>query len=80
MMKSKISFRKRAPTGRWLLLGLAICSILFLVGGATFDQPASGFSNLAMIGAFVAVCVGPILLALTLLWGSFTLLRWVWTG
>lgn len=80
MAKSKISFRKRAPTGRWLLLGLAICLVLFLVGGASFDQPTSGLSGLAMIGAFVAICVGPVLLALALLWGSFTLLRWVWTG
>ncbi|ADG11241.1 hypothetical protein B7G68_14290 [Caulobacter segnis] len=80
MAKSKISFRKRTPTGRWLFLGLAICSVLFLVGGATFDQPNTGLSSVAMIGAFVAVCVGPVLLALTLLWGSFTLLRWVWTG
>jgi len=80
MAKGKISFRKRTSMGRWLLLGLLTCCGLFLAGGAMWDQPASGLSNLAVAGAFLAVCVGPILLGLTLLWGSFTLLRWVWTG
>lgn len=80
MARSKFGFRKRASVGPWLFLGLATCAILFLAGGLAVEQPASGLSSLAMIGAFVAVCLGPVLLALTLVWGGLMLLRWVWTG
>lgn len=79
-MARGISFRKRSLGGGWMLLGLAACCVLFLIGGEAWDHPASGLSNVAVMGGFVALCAGSVLLAITLLWGSVAVLRWLWTG
>ena len=79
-MSRGISFRKRSFAGHWLLLGLAACCVLFLIGGEAWDHPTTGLASVAVMGAFLALCVGSILAALTVLWGGFAVLRWLWTG
>jgi hypothetical protein len=66
--------------GGWLALGLLTCGVLFRLGGQAWDQPDNGLATIAMLGAFVAVWVGPALLAVTILWGGFVFLRWFCRG
>lgn len=50
------------------------------MGAQASDHLSGGLSTAAMLGAFVAICVGPVLLAVTVVWGSFAFFRWLWIG
>jgi hypothetical protein len=54
--------------------------MLFVLGAQASDHLSGGLSTAAMLGAFAAVCVGPVLLIVTVLWGSFAFFRWLWIG
>lgn len=79
-MKSRIRARKHPFPGAWLVLGLLTCAALFWMGAQASDHLSGGLSTAAMLGAFVAICVGPVLLAVTVVWGSFAFFRWLWIG
>jgi len=79
-VKGRFSIRKRSHHRTWLALGLLTCAFLFWLGDDAWQAPGDGFSTLALLGAFVAVWVGPALLAVTILWGSFAFFRWLCRG
>ncbi|WP_291872201.1 hypothetical protein [Caulobacter sp.] len=56
------------------------CVVLFVLGAQASQHLSGGLSTAAMLGAFAAVCVGPVLLVVTVLWGSFAFFRWLWIG
>ncbi|KQV57881.1 hypothetical protein ASC70_01275 [Caulobacter sp. Root343] len=79
-MRSRVGVKQRSfPTGLFML-GLLTCGILFWMGGLAADQLSGGLSIVAILAAFVAVCVGPVLLVITVLWGGFAFFRWLWSG
>ncbi len=79
-MKSRVRASRRPFPGAWLVLGLLTCVALFRMGAQASDHLSGGLSTAAMLGAFVAICVGPVLLAVTVVWGSFAFFRWLWIG
>ena len=79
-MRARVGVRKHPFPGGWLVLGLVACGILFWLGAQAGDHLSGGLSTAALLGAFAAVCVGPVLLVVTVLWGSFAFFRWLWSG
>ena len=79
-MRARVRVRKHPFPGGWLVLGLMTCVVLFVLGAQASDHLSGGLSMAAMLGAFAAVCVGPVLLIVTVLWGSFAFFRWLWVG
>ena len=79
-MRARVRARKHPFPGGWLVLGLLTCVMLFVLGAQASDHLSGGLSTAAMLGAFAAVCVGPVLLIVTVLWGSFAFFRWLWIG
>lgn len=79
-MRARVRARKHPFPGGWLVLGLMTCVVLFVLGAQASDHLSGGLSTAAMLAAFVAVCVGPVLLIITVLWGSFAFFRWLWVG
>ncbi len=79
-MRARVRARKHPFPGGWLVLGLLTCVVLFVLGAQASDHLSGGLSTAAMLGAFAAVCVGPVLLIVTVLWGSFAFFRWLWVG
>lgn len=79
-MKSRVRARKQSFPGGWLVLGLLSCVALFWLGGQASQHMSGGLSTAAAMAAFLAVCVGPVLLAVTVLWGGFAFFRWFWFG
>lgn len=73
-MRARTRTKKHPFPAGWLLMGLSTCGVLFWWGAQ------AGSSDLAVIAAFVAVCVAPALLTVTVLWGSFSFFRWFWGG
>jgi hypothetical protein len=63
-----------------LVLGLVTCIALFCLGAQASEHLSGGLSTAAMLGAFVAICVGPVLLAVTVIWGGFAFFRWFVIG
>lgn len=56
------------------------CVALFWLGASLEADPSGGLSTAAVLAAFVAICVGPVVLAITVVWGGFAFLRWFWFG
>lgn len=79
-MRARIGVKQRSFPGGLLALGLVTCGILFWMGGLAADQLSGGLSVAAILAAFVAVCVGPVLLVVTTLWGGFAFFRWLLIG
>ena len=79
-MRARLGVKKSSFPGGLLVLGLLTCGILFWMGGLAADQLSGGLSIAAILAAFVAVCVGPVLLVITVLWGGFAFFRWLWSG
>jgi hypothetical protein len=79
-MKTRVRARKHPFPGGWLVLGILTCIALFWLGAQAGEHLSGGLSTAAMLGAFAAICVGPVLLAVTVLWGSFTFFRWLVIG
>ena len=79
-MRSRIGVKQRSFPGGLLVMGLLSCAVLFWMGGLAADQLSGGLSITAILAAFVAVCVGPVLLIVTVLWGGFAFLRWLLSG
>lgn len=73
-MRSRIGVKQRSFPGGLLILGLLSCGVLFWMGGSAADQLSGGLSVAAILAAFVAVCVGPVLLIITVLVGQLRLL------
>lgn len=85
-MRARARAKKHPFPAGWLLLGLATCGVVFWLGAQAGAQAPSlggatdSWSVLAVLGAFAAVCIGPVLLVVTVLWGSFAFFRWFWGG
>jgi len=79
-MRSRVGVKQRSFPAALFMLGLLTCGILFWMGGLAADQLSGGLSIVAILAAFVAVCVGPVLLVITVLWGGFAFFRWLWSG
>jgi hypothetical protein len=79
-MRSRVRARKHPFPGGWLVLGLLTCVAMFWLGAQASEHLSGGLSTAAMLGAFAAICVGPVLLAVTVVWGSFAFFRWFWIG
>ena len=79
-MRARVRVKQHPFPGGWLALGLMTCVVLFLLGAQAGDHLSGGLSTAATLAAFVAVCVGPVLLAVTVLWGGFAFFRWLWVG
>jgi hypothetical protein len=83
-MRARTRVKKRPFPAGWLLLGLLACGILFWWGAqaapSTLGNASDPVSVIAVLSAFAAVCVGPVLLIVTVLWGSFAFFRWLWVG
>ncbi|WP_297508763.1 hypothetical protein [uncultured Caulobacter sp.] len=56
------------------------CGVLFRLGAEANSHLSGGLSVAAMIVAFVALWVGPVLLVVTALWGAFAFCRWLLLG
>lgn len=79
-MRARARAKKHPFPGGWLVLGLVTCIAVFWLGAQAGDRLSGGLSTAAVLGAFVAVCVGPVLLAVTVVWGSFAFFRWFLIG
>ena len=79
-MRSRVRTRKTPFPAGWLLLGLLTCGLLFWLGAEANNHLSGGLSVAAMLVAFVALWVGPVLLAVTALWGGFAFCRWLLLG
>lgn len=79
-MRARVRARKHPFPGGWLVLGLLTCVVLFALGAQASDHLSGGLSTAATLGAFAAVCVGPVLLVVTVLWGGFAFFRWLLVG
>lgn len=79
-MKARFRARRRSLPARWLVLTLAACAALFWLGARLEGDPSGNLSTAAVLAAFLAVCVGPVVLAVTVIWGGFAFFRWVWFG
>lgn len=78
-MKSRVRAREHAFPGGWLVLGLLTCAALFWLG-IQAEHLTGGLSTAALLAAFAAIWIGPVLLAVTILWGGFAFFRWFWIG
>ena len=79
-MRARVRAKKHPFPAGWLILGLMTCVVLFVLGAQASEHLSGGLSTAAMLGAFAAVCVGPVLLVVTVLWGSFAFFRWMLIG
>lgn len=79
-MKSRVRAKKHPFPGGWLVMGLMTCVALFWLGAQASDHLSGGLSTAATLAAFVAICVGPVLLVVTALWGSFAFFKWLVVG
>jgi hypothetical protein len=79
-MRSKVRARSYPFPGGWLVLSFVTCLVLFWLGAQAGDHLAGGLSAVAVLTAFTAVCVAPLLLLVTVLWGGFAFFRWLWAG
>ena len=79
-MKSRARAREHPFPGGRLVLGLLTCAALFWLGVQAAEHQTGGLSTAALLAAFVAIWVGPALLAVTVLWGGFAFFRWFWIG
>ncbi len=79
-MRARVRAKKHPFPGGWLVLGLVACAALFFLGAQASEHMSGGLSTAAMIGAFAAICVGPVLLIITVLWGGFAFFRWLLLG
>ncbi len=79
-MKSRVHAKKHPFPGGWLVLGIMTCVALFWAGVQGGDHLSGGLSTAAMLGAFAALWIGPVLLAVTVLWGSFAFFKWLVVG
>lgn len=79
-MRARVRARKHPFPGGWLVLGLLTCVALFVLGAQASEHLSGGLSTAATLGAFIAICVGPVLLAVTVLWGGFAFFRWFLIG
>ncbi|WP_343698475.1 hypothetical protein [Caulobacter sp.] len=80
MMKSRVRAKKHPFPGGWLVLGILTCAALFWAGVQGGDHLSGGLSTAAMFGAFAALWIGPLLAAITVLWGSFAFFKWLVVG
>lgn len=78
-MKSRVRAREHSFPGGWLVLGLLTCAVLFWLG-IQAEHLTGGLSTAALLGAFAAIWIGPVLLAVTVIWGGFAFFRWFWIG
>ncbi len=79
-MRARVRAKKHPFPGGWLVLGLLACVSLFWLGAQASAHLSGGLSSAATLGAFAAICVGPVLLVVTVLWGSFAFFRWLLIG
>ncbi|NQE63102.1 hypothetical protein E1H18_3358 [Caulobacter sp. RHG1] len=79
-MKSRVRAKKHQFPGGWLVLGMLTCAVLFWTGVQADSHLSGGLSTAAMLGAFAALWIGPVLAAITVLWGSFAFFKWLVVG
>ncbi len=79
-MKSRVRMKKHSFPGGWLVLGIVTCAALFWAGVQADGHLSGSLSTAAMLGAFAAICVGPVLAAITVLWGGFAFFKWLVVG
>jgi hypothetical protein len=79
-MTTRTRARKHPFPGGWLVLGLVACIATFWMGAQAGQHLSGGLSTAATLTAFVAICIGPVILAVTVLWGGFAFFRWFLIG
>jgi hypothetical protein len=79
-MKSRVRTREQSFPGGRLVLGLLTCFAVFWLGVQGGDHLTGGLSTAALLGAFAAIWIAPVLLAVTVIWGGFAFFRWFWIG
>lgn len=79
VMKSRVRVKKHPFPGGWLVMGMLTCVVLFWAG-VQADHLSGGLSTAAMLGAFAALWIGPVLAAITVLWGGFAFFKWLVVG
>ncbi|ACL96009.1 hypothetical protein EIB18_13040 [Caulobacter vibrioides] len=79
-MRARLRARRRPYSAGWLALALVACVSLFWLGARLEGDPSGGLSTAAVLAAFVALCVGPVVLTVTVIRGGFAFFRWFWFG
>ena len=80
VMKSRVRVKKHPFPGGWLVMGMLTCVVLFWTGVQASDHLSGSLSTAAMLGAFAALWIGPVLAAITVLWGGFAFFKWLVVG
>lgn len=79
-VRARLRARRRPFPAAWLALALVACVSLFWLGARLEGDPSGGLSTAAVLAAFVALCIGPVVLAVTVIRGGFAFFRWFWFG
>ncbi len=79
-MRGRFRTRRRPFPAAWLALALVACVSLFWLGARLEGDPSGGLSTGTVLPAFVALGIGPVVLAVTVIRGGFAFFRWFWFG